>query len=109
MDVERETVRLVWETDFLILEALKEHGRNVAPNLEKHTGKDRKNINNRLPDLQDYGLVEKIGPSKRSGLYELTELGETVLQLKPYYQDVEDFDALLEHFEETGEAPGDLK
>ena len=91
-----ETVRLVRPTDFLILEALDEEGRNVAPNLEHHTGKSRKNINNRLPDLRDYGLVTKVGPSDNSGLYEITEKGRMALQLRDEYDEVEDFENLVE-------------
>lgn len=56
-------------TDFLILDALEETGRNVAPNLVSYTGKSRKNINLRLPVLADYDLVHKIGPADYSGLY----------------------------------------
>lgn len=82
-------------TDFLILEALHEHGRNVAPNLAVHTGKSRQNVNIRLPILQDYGLVEKIGPTDRSGLYEITEKGKIVIDVRDRYGEVEDFDALI--------------
>jgi len=94
-DVKNRIVRLVQPTDFLILEALDEHGRNVAPNLEHHTGKSRKNINNRLPVLEDYGLVEKVGPAENSGLYEITERGRVATQYRDEYNDVEDFDEFL--------------
>ncbi|WP_290812381.1 winged helix-turn-helix domain-containing protein [Halovivax sp.] len=83
-------------TDFLILEALEEEGRNVAPNLAHHTDKSRKNINTRLPVLEDYGLVEKIGPSERSGVYELTPRGKAALVYRDRYDEVDDFDALVD-------------
>lgn len=83
-------------TDFLVLEALEYYGRNVAPNLEQHTDKSRKNINTRLPVLADYGLVEKVGPSKRSGLYQITEKGQVVLELQEEYEKADDFDSLVE-------------
>lgn len=90
-------VKLVQPTDFLILEALREYGRNVATNLEHHTGKSRKNINNRLPVLEDYGLVEKIGPSDRSGLYEITDRGGRALEHRESYDDTDvDFDSLID-------------
>lgn len=89
-------MKLRQPTDFLILEALLSYGRNVAPNLAQITGKSRKNINNRLPVLDDYSLVQKIGPAERSGLYEITERGRVVLQLRDEYGRVEDFDALVE-------------
>lgn len=83
-------------TDFLILEALEEHGRNVATNLAHHTDKSRKNINTRLPVLDDYKLVRKIGPAEHSGLYEITRKGRVALMYRDQYGEVDDFEALLE-------------
>ncbi len=83
-------------TDFLILDALERHGRNVATNLESHVGKSRKNINTRLPVLADYGLVEKIGPAEHSGLYELSREGRIALMYRDQYDEVGDFEALIE-------------
>lgn len=83
-------------TDFLILESLEEKGRNVATNLAEHTGKSRKNINTRLPVLEDYGLVRKIGPAERSGLYEITSMGKAALVYREQYDDVDDFESLIE-------------
>lgn len=82
-------------TDFLVLEALENHGRNVAPNLAHHTGKSRKNINTRLPLLDDYGLVEKVGPSDRSGLYEITPLGRAALRHRDDYGEAASFEDLI--------------
>ena len=92
----RLIVRLRQPTDFLVLEALHSYGRNVAPNIAEITGKSRKNVNNRLPVLDDYGLVRKIGPADRSGLYEITERGRVALQLRDQYDTAADFDALVE-------------
>ena len=89
-------MKLRQPTDFLILEALEEKGRNVATNLAEHTGKSRKNINTRLPVLEDYGLVRKIGPAERSGLYEITSMGKAALVYRDQYDEVDDFDALIE-------------
>jgi predicted transcriptional regulator len=89
-------MRLRRPTDFLILEALQAHGRNVATNLAEHTGKSRKNINSRLPVLADYGLVNKIGPADRSGLYELTKKGKIALMYQDKYDEVDDFGELVE-------------
>ncbi|MFC4990548.1 MULTISPECIES: winged helix-turn-helix domain-containing protein [Saliphagus] len=89
-------MKLRQPTDFLILEALEEKGRNVATNLQSHTGKSRKNINTRLPVLEDYGLVRKIGPAERSGLYEVTPDGKAALIYQEQYDEVDDFGALLE-------------
>lgn len=89
-------------TDFLILEALQLYGRNVAPNLAELIDKSRKNINTRLPVLDDYGLVDKVGPSGNSGLYEITEKGVAVLELRESYDTADDFDALVDrHLEEA--------
>ncbi|WP_254862646.1 winged helix-turn-helix transcriptional regulator [Halovivax gelatinilyticus] len=89
-------MKLRQPTDFLILEALEAEGRNVATNLASHTGKSRKNINTRLPVLEDYGLVDKIGPAKRSGLYEITTLGKTALVYQDQYDEVDDFESLID-------------
>ncbi|MCU4741585.1 winged helix-turn-helix domain-containing protein [Halobacteria archaeon AArc-m2/3/4] len=88
-------MRLRQPTDFRILEALEEHGRNVASNLATHTEKSRKNINTRLPVLEDYGLVRKIGPADRSGLYEITSLGKSALVYRDQYDAVDDFESLI--------------
>lgn len=94
--ISEPALKLVLPTDFLILEALEEHGRNVATNLEYHTGKTRKNINNRLPHLEDHGLVEKIGPADKSGLYELTKMGEIAIDIQDLYsQDPDEFEEEL--------------
>lgn len=82
-------------TDFLILQGLHSHGRNVATNLAELTGKSRKNLNSRLPVLADYGLVEKVGPAETSGLYEITPLGRRALRYADRYDEVADFEALI--------------
>lgn len=97
-------VKLRQPTDFLILEALEDKGRNVATNLAAHTGKSRKNINTRLPVLEDYGLVEKIGPAERSGLYEITSMGKAALVYQDQYDEVDDFEDLIE-----GPSAGDIE
>lgn len=89
-------MRLRRPTDFLILEALHAYGRNVAPNVAEVTGKSRKNVNNRLPVLADYGLVVKIGPADRSGLYEITDRGRVALRLRDEYGTTEDFEMLVD-------------
>ncbi|SDQ93872.1 winged helix-turn-helix domain-containing protein [Natronobacterium texcoconense] len=89
-------MKLRQPTDFLILEALEDKGRNVATNLAAHTGKSRKNINTRLPVLEDYGLVDKIGPAERSGLYEITSRGKAALVYRDQYDEVDDFEELIE-------------
>ncbi|AGN01723.1 hypothetical protein L593_08890 [Salinarchaeum sp. Harcht-Bsk1] len=89
-------MRLRQPTDFLILEALHTYGRNVATNLAKVTGKSRKNVNNRLPVLADYGLARKVGPAKQSGLYEITEEGRAAVDLRTQYDETDDFEALIE-------------
>lgn len=61
-------MKLRQPTDFLILKPLAADGRNVATNLSELTGKSPKNLNNRLPQLVEYGLVRKIGPTEHSGL-----------------------------------------
>jgi predicted transcriptional regulator len=98
-------VRLRQPTDFLILEALAAYGRNVATNLSEVTEKSRKNINNRLPVLVDYGIVRKIGPADHSGLYEITEKGKLALEHREEYDEREDFGAFLDRQLEREDAP----
>ncbi|HKL30872.1 MAG TPA: ArsR family transcriptional regulator [Natrialbaceae archaeon] len=100
-------MKLRQPTDFLILEALDEHGRNVAANLTHHIAKSRKNINTRLPVLADHGLVRKIGPAERSGLYELTRDGRVALMYRDQYGEVDDFERLLEDTEPPEVATAD--
>lgn len=89
-------MKLRQPTDFLILQALAEGGRNVAPNLAVRTGKSRANINTRLPVLADYGLVTKIGPADHSGLYEITDRGRYAVALRDRYGFVPEFGRLIE-------------
>jgi DNA-binding HxlR family transcriptional regulator len=89
-------VKLSRPADFDILQALDGTGRNVARNLQHHIDASRKHINNRLPQLEDYGLVKKIGPDEDSGLYEITEKGRVALKHRKKYDEVDDFEALVE-------------
>lgn len=91
----RQEVKLT-ETDFMILDQLHE-GRNLAVNIAMEIGRARNYINQRMPYLLDYGLVEKVGPYEDSGLYELTEKGRLAYEHRAAYHDDEvDFDALLD-------------
>jgi len=81
-------VRLTQPTDFEILEALNEYGRNVAANLALHLDRDRAYLNSRIPHLLDHSLVEKIGPSDSSRPYELTDRGRTAINYRDAYGDV---------------------
>jgi predicted transcriptional regulator len=90
-------VKLQRPTDFLILEYLQKNGRNVASNISIEIDKSRSHVNVRLPMLEDYGLVDKIGPAERSGLYEITPLGEAAIKLQDRYDDEDvDFEDLIE-------------
>ena len=86
-------------TDFLILNALRE-GRNTPSNLAAQIDRSKVYVNERIGQLLDYGLVEKIGPLENSGLYELTVKGEIVADHEKQYgdDDVSDdeFDELIE-------------
>jgi DNA-binding MarR family transcriptional regulator len=79
-------MRLTRPTDFDILAALDEHGRNIAANLALHLDRDRAYLNTRLPHLSDHGLVRKVGPATDSGLYELTERGRAAVAYRESYE-----------------------
>lgn len=90
-------MRLAVPTDFAILEALSDGKRNNAANIAIEIDRNRSYINTRLPILADYGLVDRIGPAERSGLYEITERGQVALELRPEYnRDDVDFEGLVE-------------
>ena len=91
-------VKLQRPTDFLILEVLAENGRNVAPNIALEIDKSRSHVNVRLPVLADYGLVRKVGPAENSGLYEITDRGETTLALREQYDSSDEFEQLVEQY-----------
>jgi predicted transcriptional regulator len=74
-------MRLIDPSDFEILGALSNGKRNTAANLSFILGKDRSYVNTRLPVLEDYNLLKKIGPNPQSGLYEITEKGLTVYEI----------------------------
>jgi len=89
-------MRLVDPTDFEILAALAETGRNNAANLAHVLDRDRSYINTRLPVLTDYGLLNRVGPAPNSGLYEITDAGRRAVEHQDLYKDDEDaFDAAV--------------
>ncbi|UPV75644.1 winged helix-turn-helix domain-containing protein [Halorussus limi] len=90
-------MKLAEPTDFEILEALEEHGRNTAQNISLLLDKDRSYVNTRLPHLAELELVKRVGPAENSGLYEITDRGRAVLDHRDSYGDSDvDFDAVVE-------------
>ncbi len=90
-------MKLASPTDFDVLEALSDGKRNTAANIAIEIDRDRAYINTRLPLLEDHGLLERIGPSPNSGLYEITEKGRAVVEHREAYHDDDiDFEALVE-------------
>ncbi|WP_435147189.1 ArsR family transcriptional regulator [Halobaculum sp. P14] len=90
----KKTVKLVVPTDFEILEAMSDGKRQSAPNLAEILDRDSRYMNNRLSELSAGGLVEKVGPSDRSGMYVITEKGQSALEHQEEYshQTAEEFD-----------------
>ncbi|WP_411964505.1 ArsR family transcriptional regulator [Haloferax sp. YSMS24] len=89
-------MKLAVPTDFDILEALSDGRRNTAVNLSYILDKNRSYINTRLPILADYGLLERVGPAPKSGLYEITDKGHVVVDHREKYRsDGVDFDELV--------------
>lgn len=90
-------MKLAFPTDFDVLEALSDGKRNTAANIAIEIDRDRAYINTRLPVLADHDLIERIGPSENSGLYEITPKGVATLQNRDDYRDDSvDFEALVE-------------
>jgi predicted transcriptional regulator len=59
--------------------------RQTAPNLAEILDKKRQYMNDRLSALAGLGLVQRVGPSDRSGMYEITLKGLLVLQEEDQY------------------------
>lgn len=96
-------MKLVSTTDFDILEALSDGKRNTAANIAILIDRNRAYINTRLPILEDYGLLQRVGPSPKSGLYEITDRGRVAVEHRDDYGDENvDFDALIERELEEG-------
>lgn len=55
---------------------LLEHGDNTPKNISRNTGRNRKNVSDRLQDLEDKGLAI----SKGGGVYALTREGILMAQ-----------------------------
>ncbi|MFC7188204.1 ArsR family transcriptional regulator [Halorubrum yunnanense] len=72
-------------TDLEVLTVLAEGGRNVSPNIAVEIDKNRAYLNTRVLMLLDYDLVTRVGPSKNSGLYEITEKGQIVVEYRDQF------------------------
>jgi hypothetical protein len=89
-------MRLTVPTDFDILDAFANGRRNNAANLAYELDRDRSYINTRLPVLADYGLLERVGPAPKSGLYAITDKGRAAADNRDAYRtDGVDFDDLV--------------
>ena len=87
---------LLNETDFEILEVLEGGDRNVAANVAIEIDADRSYVNTRFTQLRNEELVERIGPHDQSGLYEITEKGQVVVEHADVYDEVDDFESLVQ-------------
>lgn len=89
-------MKLTAPTDFEILDTLEERGRNTGKNISLILEKDRSYINTELAQLASNGLVRRIGPAENSGLYEISERGEIVLDHWREHENTDvDFEALI--------------
>jgi predicted transcriptional regulator len=82
-------MRLVDPTDYDILGILENGKRNTAANIAAELERNRGYINTRLPVLKDFGLVDRVGPVERSGLYAITKKGEDVVENPESYRNDE--------------------
>jgi predicted transcriptional regulator len=74
-------MQLTIPTDLELLTELSDERRNTAANLSTILSMDRSYVNTRLPVLADRGLLNKVGPSQESGVYEITEKGLLVKEI----------------------------
>lgn len=81
--------------DFALLQELKK-GRNLAANLYMDLDVSRQYVNQRLTLLEDYGLVDRVGPNPRAGLYEINKKGRVAADHRDVYKDdTVDFEEFL--------------
>lgn len=80
-----DSVKLVDPTDFDVLEVMSDGKRQTAPNLAELTGRKRQYMNDRLSALAGHQLVRSVGPSDRSGMYEITDRGRRALEYRDLY------------------------
>ena len=90
-----EPMRLQLPSDQLVLEKLTE-GRNTAANIAADVDRSRNYINQRMPQIHDYGLIRKVGPVEGTGLYEITPKGIATLRLIDDYTEGKEFEDRVE-------------
>ncbi|QLH80032.1 hypothetical protein HZS55_15720 [Halosimplex rubrum] len=78
-------MKLKRPVDFEILGAYSDGEQDVGVNIAERIDYNRSYVNTRLPQLEDYGLLTKVGPSERSGLYRITPKGVAALRLRNEY------------------------
>lgn len=96
-------MRLTQPTDFEILEAVSDGKRNTGANIAMEKDIDRGYVNAQLPKLADYGLLKKIGPAEKSGLYQITTLGMIAVRWRDKYEETEDFETKIKNKQEMME------
>ncbi|MCU4971155.1 winged helix-turn-helix domain-containing protein [Halobacteria archaeon AArc-m2/3/4] len=69
------------DTDEAILTILSDGRRQNQTNIAKILSKETTYVRDRLSYLKRNGLVERVGPSERSGLYEISPAGRAKLRL----------------------------
>jgi DNA-binding MarR family transcriptional regulator len=77
--------RLTQPTGFQILEWFSDGRRDVASNVAHELDIDRGYLNGQLQSLSDYGLLDRVGPAERAGLYEITPKGVAALENRDVY------------------------
>ena len=89
-------MHLVEPTDFEVLDAFADGKRNIGANIAAEIDADRGYVNSRLRSLEDYNLLERVGPINNSGLYVITSKGQFVLEHRDIYQNNDtDFDSFV--------------
>lgn len=89
-------VKLKRPTDFEILESFSDGKRDVGVNKAEEIGRKRGYINTRLPELAGHGLLDRVGPADRSGLYRITPRGMAALALRDQYDTGREYEELVD-------------
>lgn len=82
---EPDPVHLSPKIDFAILGEHTDARRNVAANIAAELDENRGYVNTRYSVLRDQELLEPIGPSKNSGVHQITPRGIAAYRLREHY------------------------
>ncbi|WP_133412278.1 hypothetical protein [Natrarchaeobaculum sulfurireducens] len=101
MDIDSPNIN---DTDEQILTILSDGRRQNRTNIAKILSGGTTYIGDRLSYLKRNGLIERVGPSERSGLYEISPAGRAILRLNSLPEEVHGMFNPNENGDPTGQS-----